>query len=109
MRMAEELNAEQVENFTLIPVGGVPDRDYGSDLRFVAAEARLQSQAQLASVTIKMVNHLKSRFRGIPIHRRHIREVAIALLGFQELADCDNAIRGNDQRQLPPVMLCVDN
>src|SRR5574337_1527660 len=70
--MALKANAEHIEYFTLVPIGGTPDgRDAGH--RFTFLNVYLEPDSQLVLKGIEMVDHLKAGVVSKPINCGEIR------------------------------------
>jgi len=62
--VVQEVNAEQVENFTFVPVGPTPHESDRFDRRVCAVHPALEAYALFVFHRVEMIHHFEARLGG---------------------------------------------
>ena len=73
--MAIETNSEQIKNFTFEIVGSRPDRRQRIERRIFSAKPHLNPNPLFVRDRKQVVDHLKTRFRRMPVHASDVGKV----------------------------------
>src|ERR1039458_5374056 len=104
--MALKANAEQVEDFTLVEVGGGPERADGLDRGISLVKQHSQADTLLIGVRQEVVAQLEPRRCRVPVYRGHVIEEVVAG-GLQGGCGSANILGSYGQSQLVEVESCV--
>ena len=77
-RVAGEVDAEEVEDFALVEVGGGPDGGDGVDGEVVAVDAGDEADALFQRVREDMIGDLEARLGGVPVDGGDVFEEVVA-------------------------------
>ena len=91
-----EVDAEEIEDLALIPVGAAPDGRYGIDRWGWAAHSGFDAEARFLRDRVEMVDDFEARFGGVTIDGGHGGETLKAM-GFEGMANVDDAAGGHFQ------------
>src|ERR1035437_10986552 len=76
--MALKADAEQVEHFTLVEVGGRPERVDGLDRGISLVKQHAQADTLFIGVREEVVAQLEPRRCRVPVYRGHVIEEVVA-------------------------------
>jgi hypothetical protein len=111
IRMALEVDSEQVIDLALEGVGARPDRHDGGHSGVVTRKSNLEAEALPRLDRIQMVNCLETRFVGIMIERGNVRKIIEEKAGHvaQELTGPYQTLRPDEKRHFIAKYLSVFN
>ena len=106
--MIAEADAEQIEDFALVPVGAAPDAGDRIDLGIGARQrGTSRAGARLRSMRVQVVDDFEARLGGIPVDRGDRAQADELLVVLQEAADAGDFRRRDFERQFAEFELAA--
>ncbi len=109
VRVVVEGNAEEIENFALIPVGRAPDGCNGIDRRGGTADANFEAQTFVAGKRVQVVDDLKAGLDRVTVDGGDSAEADEVEVAFEFGANFDDFCGLDFERELAAVVFARDN
>src|SRR5271163_1982575 len=109
VRMVIDVDAEQIEDFALIPVGGAPYGGDGIDRRSGTADPNFQAHAVVAGKGVQVIDDFEARLNGIAVNGGDGAKADEIQLMFQLAAYFDDPRRFDFQSQLATIVLAPED